>query len=56
MRLIFFHLYEAYFLAKQYLNNHKDTMNTIVHTLLEKEILLGTDVTNIIKNNTSEDI
>ena len=47
---------EAYFLAKQYLNNHKDTMNTIVHTLLEKEILLGTDVTNIIKNNTSEDI
>jgi cell division protease FtsH len=43
---------EAYVLAKTFLSNHEDILNKIVNDLLEKEILIGNEISNYLKENT----
>ena len=43
---------EAYVLAKTFLSNHEDVLNKIVNDLLEKEILIGNEISNYLKENT----
>ncbi len=43
---------EAYVLAKTFLSDNKDILNKIVNDLLEKEILIGNEISNYLKEDT----
>ena len=43
---------EAYVLAKTFLSDNKDILNKIVDDLLEKEILIGNEISNYLKEDT----
>jgi len=42
---------EAYVLAKTFLANHKEILNKIVDDLLEKEVLIGNEIVNYLKDH-----
>ncbi len=46
---------EAYVLAKTFLANHKEILNKIVDDLLEKEILIGNEIVNYLKDHDESD-
>ena len=46
---------EAYVLAKTFLANHKEILNKIVNDLLEKEILIGNEIVNYLKDHDESD-
>jgi cell division protease FtsH len=46
---------EAYVLAKTFITNHKEILNKIVDDLLEKEILIGNEVVNYLKDHNESD-
>ncbi len=46
---------EAYVLAKTFITNHKEILNKIVDDLLEKEILIGNEIVNYLKDHNESD-